>query len=410
MPASQIFENADQAPVGSLHAYHRNPRQGDVDAIAESLKTTGQYRPIIVNRGTKTGRRNEVLAGNHTLAAAKKLGWADIGVTWLDVDEDTARRIVLADNRTADLGGYDDSVLLSLLQEMPDLIGTGYDGDDLLALMGDQYQEPEYAADPDDIPDIPDEPRCQPGEVWILGPHRLIVGDSTDSDVIARLMRADRADVVWTDPPYGVEYEGKTKKKLRIQNDGAVGLPGLLQDAFTAWVHALRPGAPVYVAHADTERITFETALRQAGYSVRQNLIWAKNTIVLGRSDYHWKHEPILYGFAPIPSDAKLGRLGRGGPHWHGDNAQATVFQVDKPSASEEHPTMKPTALITAQLKNSAKHGDIVFDGFAGSGSTLVAADQLGMVARVVELDPRFADVICERYRRLTGIHPTLEE
>ena len=401
-----IFENATTAPVDQLRSFHKNPRRGDVEAIADSLRVSGQYRPIVVNRGTLTGRINEVLAGNHTLAAAKSLGWDRIAVLWVDVDDEAARRIVLADNRTADLGTYDDDVLVGLLQSMTDLAGTGYDSDDLLQLMGDTFEEPTYRADPDDAPEKPEEPRANPGEVWVLGPHRVVCGRAEDADTLARLLPGETADLVWTDPPYGVEYVGKTKDKLTIKNDAKHGLGYLLQSAFEAAIPFLRPGAPFYCAHADTERVTFQTALEGAGYSVRQNLIWAKNTMVLGRSDYHYKHEPILYGFAP----GGQGRLGRGGPRWFGDNTQTTIFNFDKPGASREHPTMKPVDLVKAMLRNSADRGDVVLDMFGGSGSTLVAADSLGMRARIVEYDPAYVDVIVERYQRLTGVAAVLED
>lgn len=395
-----IFENATLVPVAELRSFHKNPRRGDVDAIASSLDTTGMYRPIVVNRGTLTGRTNEVLAGNHTLAAAKQLGWDAIAVTWLDVNEETAKRIVLADNRTADLGGYDDEVLLGLLQSMTDLAGTGYDGDDLLALLGATFEEPVYHGNPDDAPEKPADPVAQLGEVWAVGPHRVVCGKAEGPGVLDALMDGEVADVLWTDPPYGVDYVGKTKDKLTVRNDTKSGLYALILDTFTAAIPHLRSGAPFYCAHADTERIAFQSAIEQAGYSVRQNLIWAKNTMVLGRSDYHYKHEPILYGFAP----AGEGRLGRGGPHWFGDNAQTTVFNFDKPAASRLHPTCKPVDLVKAQLRNSADHGDLVLDMFGGSGSTLVAADSLGMRARVVELDPGYTDVIITRYQQLTGV------
>lgn len=403
---ASIFEGATAVPVNTLRTYHKNPRRGEVSVIADSLRVNGQYRPILVNRGTHTGRTNEVLTGNHTLAAAKELGWTDVAVVWVDVDEDQARRIVVADNRTSDLGTYDDSLLLELLQAIPDLDGTGYDSDDLLQLMGDTFEEPVYKVDPDETPDVPDDPRAKPGDVWLLGHHKVICGDATDPDTYRRLLGNERAAAMWTDPPYGVDYEGKTRDKLKIANDGKTGLSGLLRDSFTAAIAGVRPGAPLYCAHADTERVTFQLALEHAGWLVRQNLIWAKNTIVLGRSDYHYKHEPILYGFAP----GGEGRLGRGGPNWHGDNAQATVFNFDKPSASREHPTQKPVDLVKAMLRNSAGVDDVILDIFAGSGSTLVAADALGMRARLIELDPRYVDVICIRYQRLTGIAPLLEE
>lgn len=200
------------------------------------------------------------------------------------------------------------------------------------------------------------------------------------------------------------DYVGKTKDALTIQNDGAGGLAVLLRSAFEVVNAVCRGGAPVYVAHADTERVTFESSMRDAGLSVRQNLVWVKNSMVMGRSDFHYKHEPILYGFTSGGS----GRLGRGGPRWFGGNSQTTVFECDRPSRSSEHPTMKPVALIDAMLNNSLPAGGVVFDPFAGSGSTLIAAHNRGGRAVVAELDPRYADVILRRYEAHTGEVPVL--
>lgn len=233
----------------------------------------------------------------------------------------------------------------------------------------------------------------------------------------------DRPDCVWTDPPYGVSYVGGTG--LTIMNDGKAGLPELLLGAFTTLAAVCRPGAPVYIAHADTERLAFETAAREVGLLVRQNLVWVKNTLVMGRSDYHWKHEPVLaaeapaeaeeglthepvlYGFTPAPKGA--GRLGRGGQWWFGDNRQSTVFEVPKPKANADHPTMKPVDLILRMLANSCPEGGLVLDLFGGSGSTLIAAHHHKARAFLVELDPRYVDVICTRWQQHTGQLPVLD-
>lgn len=389
--------------VDNLYTFEKNPRRGNIAKIADSLRVRGQYRPIVVNRGTHTGRDMEVLAGNHTLLAARSLGWSHIDCGIVDVDEQTARQIVLADNRLSDLGGYDDETLAELLDSLDDFTGTGYSSDDLDALLAAQHQ-PEELTDRDDVPDIDDAPTIsEEGDVYDLGPHRVFCGDSTVSTtVIENLLFDGLADCVWTDPPYGVSYVGKTKDSLTIQNDGSEGLGELLDGAMGTVALAARPGAPVYVAHADTERVTFETAMRNAGLLVRQNLVWVKNTIVMGRSDYHYKHEPILYGFTPNGE----GRLGRGGDQWFGDNKQNTVLEFDKPGRNGEHPTMKPVDLVASMLANSCRPGGVVLDLFGGSGSTLIAAHHGGQRARLVELDPRYVDVICRRWQEHTGIVP----
>lgn len=404
-------------PIGGLKHYGRNPRRGDVDLIASSLKRNGQYKPVTVRTGT-----NEILAGNHTVKAARQLGWTHIAATFMDVSDEDAARIVLTDNRTSDQGTYDMDQLQALLGSLPDLEGTGYTDDDLEAMYPAQEPAtPKLGADeyPETVPPI-----SKPGDVWILGRHRLVVGDATDPHAWHQLLGDKRADLMWTDPPYGVDYVGKTKDALTIRNDGQAGLHSLLTPAFQLAAQHLKPGAPAYIAHADTERIVFEQTARAAGFQIRQNLIWVKNTMVLGHSDYHYRHEPILEAEAPgkqpdppKPTEEDLthepvlygfnkggnGRLGRGGKRWYGTDNRTTVFEIPKPPASREHPTMKPVALILAMLANSARPGHIIVDPFAGSGSTLIAAETHGAKGYMIELDPHYADVICARYARHTG-------
>lgn len=390
--------------VGALSTFEGNPRRGNVDAIARSLVMNGQYRPIVVNAGTLTGRPNEVLAGNHTLLAARLLEWESIDCAVVDVDTQRARAIVAADNRLADLGEYDAQELHALLSSLDDLDGTGYSAGDLAALDRDLFP-PEPRTDPDEAPPTPAMPVSRSGQLWHLGDSRLLVGSATNAEDVQRACDGLVPDCVWTDPPYGVEYVGKTKDALTIQNDDAAGLGDLLLAAFEAVSTVTRPGAPVYVAHADTERVTFESALLAAGLLVRQNLVWVKNTLVMGRSDYHYTHEPILYGF----TGGGAGRLGRGGDRWFGGNNASTVFTVPKPPKNPDHPTMKPVALIDAMLANSLPPGGVVLDPFAGSGSTLIAAWGRQSRAVCVELDPRYADVILRRFEAHTGIVPTLD-
>lgn len=393
-------------PVGDLTLYHRNPRRGNLPVITESLQVLGQYRPIVVNTGTHTGRHLEVLAGNHTLLAARQLGWETIQAVHIDVDEDTAARIVAVDNRSSDLAHNDDAVLAALLSDLPDLTATGFTDDDLEALLAEVAAgdgNVPIQGDPDDAPDAPEDPVTEPGQVWHLGPHRLLCGDSTDLPAVEAFMGGDRADCMWTDPPYGVDYVGKTKDALTIRNDNAEDLAALLEGAFAAAAAVLKPGAPVYVAHPPGPlSLDFAGAFLDAGWLLRQNLVWVKDQMVLGHSDYHYQHEPILYGFTPGGD----GRLGRGGDRWYGDNAQVSVFEVPRPSRSEVHPNMKPVDLITAHLGNSCRRGGLVFDAFGGSGSTLIAAHTTGRTARLVELDPAYCDVICERWQNATGTLP----
>lgn len=425
-----------------LNLYWRNPRVGNVDVIKSSLRAHGQYKPVLVNRGTHTGRENEVLAGNHTLKAIRDLAeeypdderWQEVDVWEIDVDDDRATRIVIADNRTAELGHTDSSALSELLVELDDLDGTGYSDDDLEDLL-DDIRPPEERTDKNDAPATPQEPITKEGDVWQLGPHRVYCGDSTDAEaVVENLMYDGLADCIWTDPPYGVNYVGGTG--MTIQNDGPEGLEELLNGAMLAAAAAAKGGAPVYMAHAETKRMTFEQSMLNADMLVRQNLVWVKSSLVLGRLDYQARHEPILYGQtaeAPEGEDQEAedegepgytdahdpvlygftaggeGRLGRGGERWYGDNSQTSVFEFPKPSRSADHPTMKPVELVEAMLENSCPRKGIVLDLFGGSGSTLIAAHHHGSYARMVELDPKYVDVICKRYQAHTGVVPVLE-
>lgn len=403
-------------PVKNLKHYGKNPRKGDVDLIAQSLEANGQYKPITVRKGT-----NEVLAGNHTLKAAKKLGWDQIAATYVDCTDEQAARIVLVDNRASDLGTYDFDELAALLGEAGDLTGTGYDQDDLDTMIHGVQAPPPIKLGSDQIPEHAP-PITKPGDTFILGRHRLHCGDATDPAAYHKLMNGKKADMMWTDPPYGVSYVGKTAESLTIDNDGAAGLQDLLTAAFAQTVQHSKPGAPAYVAHADTARTTFESTMRAAGYEIRQNLIWVKNTMVLGHSDYHYKHEPILEAETPPetivePGKAEKGhepvlygftaggkgRLGRGGKRWYGMNNATTVFEIPKPPANRDHPTMKPVALILAMLANSARPGHIILDVFGGSGSTMIAAEQHGAAGYIMELDPHYCDVIATRYHEFTG-------
>ncbi|HLP97611.1 MAG TPA: DNA modification methylase [Sideroxyarcus sp.] len=387
----QLRTEVVQVPLPDLHLYPGNARRGDVSAIAESLARNGQFRPIVVDAD-----RMQILAGNHTFLAAQSLGWESVACVFLHgLTEDDAARIVLADNRLNDLADYDDDALAALLNSLPDFDGTGYTSqavDDILA----SVQEPVGLTDPDDIPEPPSKPQSRLGDVWELGPHRLYVGDSTAD--LQPLMLGDLADAVITDPPYNVDYEGGTKDRLKIENDklGASDFYNLLDAAYSQMASASRTGAPIYVFHADSERVTFETAAEANGWTIRQTLIWVKQALVMGRQDYHWQHEPIMYGW-----------LSGGAHKWYGGRKQATVLNFDRPARNDLHPTMKPVELLRYLIGNSTQTGDVVLDPFAGSGSTLIACHHEKRVARLVELDPRYADVILRRYWEHTGEQPT---
>lgn len=248
--------------------------------------------------------------------------------------------------------------------------------------------------DADHIPAAPKEPTTKTGDLWKLGDHFLLCGDSTLIDNVEKLMGEDRADLVWTDPPYNVDYEGKTKEKLKIGNDnmGDEDFRGFLRTVYTNMAIVCKPGAGIYVAHADSEGVNFRAALEEGGFLLKQCLIWVKQQFVMGRQDYHWQHEPILYGWK------------EGAAHsWHGDRKQTTVLKFDRPHRSQNHPTTKPIDLIEYCLRNSSQAGDIVLDLFGGSGSTLIACEKTTRKARLMELAPTYCDVIVRRWEEYTG-------
>lgn len=252
----------------------------------------------------------------------------------------------------------------------------------------------------------PREPLTRCGEIILLGRHRLMCSDATDSAAVRRLVAGEKAAVVWSDPPWGVRYEGKTKAALKLQGDSPDRAPELFADALVvAEAEALQPGAAYYLVRPSGQlAVHFGRALTEVGWSIRQELVWQKNVFVLGHGDYHYRHETLYYGYSPGATE----RHGRGSAGWYGGNNKDTVFEVKRPQASREHPTSKPVELVERHLLNSTRPGDIVYDPFAGSGSTLIACERLGRKALVIEIDERYCDVICARYQRETGIMPVV--
>lgn len=317
---------------------------------------------------------------------------------------DTQKRaLVIADNKLALNAGWDDELLAVELRELADagfdLDLTGFDADELTDLLEDEKQT-QGLTDEDDAPEVQPDPVSKLGDVWVMGNHRLLCGDSTSIDDLERLCAGQQVDMWLTDPPYNVAYEGKTKDALKIKNDamGDEQFRAFLRDAYTAADAVMKPGAVFYIWHADSEGYNFRGAAFDAGWKVRQCLIWKKQTMVMGRQDYHWKHEPCLYGWKD-----GAGHL------WAADRKQTTILEFDRPSRNGEHPTMKPVALFEYQMLNNTKGGDIVLDSFGGSGTTLIAAEKNGRVARLMELDPRYVDVIVKRWQAFTGKQATLE-
>jgi site-specific DNA-methyltransferase (adenine-specific) len=390
------------APLAAVHPWAGNPRDNAaaVDAVVASIRAYGFGAPILARQAN-----GEIIAGHTRYLAAQQLGLPRVPVRFLDLSEAEARSLALADNKLGELATWDDVRLAALLQELSaqgvDLAPTGFTDDAIRDLLraADEALAPVAGTDPG--PEAPpEEPASVPGELYALGPHRLLCGDATVVTDLERVMDGARAAVVFTDPPYNVGYVGGTKDALTIANDAmdASAFRQFLRDAFASMLVVARPGAAIYVCHADTEGENFRGALREAGWLLKQCLIWAKDQFVLGRQDYHWQHEPILYGWAP------------GGAHrWHGDRKQSTVWSFDRPRRNAEHPTMKPVELVAHALANSSARGEVVLDAFGGSGTTLIAAAREGRVARVLELDPRYCDVIRRRwttFARSAGVDP----
>jgi len=385
-------------PIEALIPYARNARthtEAQVAQIVASIREFGWTNPILVDG------QSGVIAGHGRLLAARVLALPQVPCIELSHLTDAQRRAyILADNRLALNAGWDEELLALELAELQalevnlELLGfANCEIDTLLASLQDQSGLlPD--ADPDEVPDLPAEPITTPGEMIILGHHRLLCGDATRPEDLARLMAGARADMVWTDPPYNVAYEGKTVEALTIQNDSMdnASFRAFLLAFYRAALSVTKPGGPIYVAHADSEGVNFRATMLEAGWLLKQCLIWVKQAFVLGRQDYHWQHEPILYGWAP------------GAAHvWEGDRSQSTILTFDRPQRSTEHPTMKPVDLVAYCLENSSRPGDVILDPFAGSGTTLIAAEKAGRIARLVELDPRYCDVIVARWEQMTG-------
>lgn len=387
-------DKVEQWSIERLVPYARNARthsEEQVAQIAASIKEWGWTTPVLVD--TDGG----IIAGHGRTMAARRLGMTELPVMVADGwSEAKKRAYVLADNKLALNAGWDNELLALELGEIGDLGFdmdlTGFTAEEIAALTPVEVNE--GLTDEDDVPEVPKNPVTVPGDVWILGNHRLMCGDSTSIDALEKLCGGGGVDMWLTDPPYNVAYEGKTKDALTIQNDemGNDQFRQFLRDSYVAADAVMKAGAVFYIWHADSEGYNFRGAASDAGWKVRQCLIWKKSTLVMGRQDYHWKHEPCLYGWK------------EGAGHlWAADRKQTTILEFDKPSRNGEHPTMKPVGLFEYQMLNNTKGGDIVLDSFGGSGTTLIAAEKNGRVARVMELDPKYCDVIIKRWQEFTG-------
>jgi len=367
--------------ISEIRPYENNPRDNSkaIDAVAASIREFGFKVPIVIDK-------NGVIVAGHTrYEASKKLGLEEVPcVIADDLTDEQVKAFRLADNKTAELASWN-----------PELLEVEMSGIDSIDMTEFGFIEPEKAEAVEDDFDIepPEEPTAQRGEIWQLGAHRVMCGDSTDVSDVKKLLGGVQADLYLTDPPYNIGYEGKTKKKLTIENDiqDSDSFRNFLVLAFSAAKEVMKAGAAFYIWHADTEGYNFRGACMDVGWQVRENLIWSKDVFTLGRQDYQWRHEPCLYGW------------NEGSHAWYSDRKQSTILEFARPKRSEEHPTMKPIPLFDYQIRNSSKEGDIVFDSFGGSGTTIMACEQNGRKGYCMELDPKYVDVIIKRWESFTG-------
>ncbi len=371
--------------------------------IASSIKEFGFTNPVLIDD------QGGIIAGHGRIMAAQKLKMDEVPtITLSGLSEAQKKAYIIADNKLALNSGWDDELLKIELEQLKELdfdLGLiGFSDDELALLMGGETTE--GLVDEDQVPELVDDPVTVLGDVWQLGNHRLMCGDSTSIDAINILCNDRAVDMLLTDPPYNVAYQGgnhgdpNRTNGLRIENDlmGDDAFRQFLSDAFIAASTVMKGGAVFYIWHADSEGYNFRGACRDALLQVRQCLIWKKSSIVMGRQDYHWKHEPCLYGWKD------------GAAHlWAADRKQTTILEFDKPQRNGEHPTMKPVALFEYQMLNNTKGGDIVLDSFGGSGTTIIAAEKNGRIGYAMELDPKYCDVIIKRWQDFTGKQATLE-
>lgn len=395
--------NIQKISIEKLKPAEYNPRKDlkpedeEYQKIKKSLVEFGYVAPVIVNADMT------VIGGHQRLKVLKELGYTEIECNIVNLDKDKEKALNIALNKIT--GEWDNAKLEELLAELKetniDMDMTGFSFDEVDNMLKDITGSKEDDFDVDQALNEIEEPTSKPGDVWILGRHRLMCGNSTQKEEVMRLMNKQEADMLLTDPPYNVDYVGKTSEALKIENDNMneTEFYNFLIDAFRNMFESVKYGGSIYVFHADTEGLNFRNAFKAVGFKLAQCLVWVKNTFVMGRQDYQWRHEPILYGWK------------EGAGHYFVDNRkQSTVLEFDKPSRNAEHPTMKPIDLLVYLIKNSSKENDIILDLFGGSGSTLIAAEQIQRTCYVMELDPKYCDVIIKRWEKLTGQKAILEK
>lgn len=384
----------EQTKTSDLLPYARNSRthsDAQIAQIAASIREFGFTNPVLIDQ------ENQIIAGHGRVLAAMKLKLDEVPCIRLShLSESQKRAYVIADNKLALNAGWDDELLALEIKDLQDadfdVSLLGFEDDELAKIMDALVEEVEGLTDEDATPEIPEEPKTKPGDIYQLGNHRLMCGDSCSTNDIEKLCDGQLVDMWLTDPPYNVAYEGGTGLTIKNDNMEDEQFRHFLRDAYVTADLVMKPGAVFYIWHADSEGYNFRGAAKDAGWTVRQCLVWKKSSLVMGRQDYHWKHEPCLYGWK------------EGAGHlWASDRKQTTILEFDKPSRNGEHPTMKPVALFEYQMLNNTKGGDIVLDSFGGSGTTIIAAEKNGRKAYAMELDPKYCDVIVKRWEDFTG-------
>jgi DNA modification methylase len=411
----------ENVSIDKLVPYARNSRthsDAQVAQIAASIKEFGFTNPVLIDGD------GGIIAGHGRVMAAKSMKLESVPCIRLGhLSEAQKKAYVIADNKLALNAGWNDQMLgleLADLQGLGfDLELTGFSKDELASIMAPEPTD--GLTDEDEIPSIPEQPKSQRGDVWLLGEHRLMCGDSTQADDLAKLMDGDKADLVWTDPPYNVAIDGKAGK---IMNDDMsdAEFRKFLDAVYARYFENMREGAVIYVAHADSERVAFTDCFVKAGLKMSQILVWAKQSGTLSRQDFNWKHEPILYGWKEgaghyfckdftlttvIDDDLDIDKLKKDEMvamlKQIKEQMPTTVIRHDRPTKSDLHPTMKPVGLVQRMVEWSSMDGWIVLDLFGGSGSTLIACQKANRRARLMELDPKFVDVIVKRWQDFTG-------
>lgn len=379
--------------IKEIKPYDRNAKKHDdtqINNVAESIRQFGFVQPIVIDSN------GVIVIGHCRFEAAKRLKYAEVPCIMVDdltPEQVDALRIV--DNKTNE-SPWDIDLLTEELQGL-DLSVFDFEWD----FIEDPTESAEITEDEAPEVDKTNDPISKFGQIWKLGRHRLMCGDSTSEENVKALLGGAKADLLLTDPPYGVDYTGKTKDALKIQNDAKTDeeMIEFLSSAFRVADAVMKPGAVFYIWYAGMKEHAFDKACQLTGWEVRQILIWAKNTMVMGRQDYQWKHEPCIYGWK-----------GGAGHLWASDRKQTTILEFDRPTSNKEHPTMKPITLFDYQIQNNTKGGDIVLDLFGGSGTTIMACEQNGRNACVMEYDPKYVDVIIKRWENFTGEKAVLEE